>query len=235
VGTKQQFTATGTYSDASTQNLTSTAAWSSSAPSVATIGDASGSQGLATTAGLGTTTMQATLGAINGSTTLTVTAGYVLTGSLNTARASHTSTVLTYGVVLIAGGYNGNVLASAELYNPATGTFTPTGSQDPRNNGQWHGADCRRPGLRRRPCQCRAVQSHDRHLRRHRQPEHRAPLSHRDAAKQQHGAGCGRRGLQWQRLSQCGDVRSLDRKLHPQRQPEYRAHPPHGDAAEQWN
>ena len=128
VGTKQQFTATGTYSDASTQNLTSTAAWSSSAPSVATISDASGSQGLATTAGLGTTTMQATSGAINGSTPLTVTAGFVLTGSLNTARASHTSTVLNNGMVLIAGGYNGNVLASAELYNPATGTFTPTGS-----------------------------------------------------------------------------------------------------------
>ena len=128
VGTKQQFTATGTYSDASTQNLTSTAAWSSSAPSVATISDASGSQGLATTADLGTTTMQATSGAINGSTPLTVTAGFVLTGSLNTARASHTSTVLNNGMVLIAGGYNGNVLASAELYNPATGTFTPTGS-----------------------------------------------------------------------------------------------------------
>ena len=128
VGTTQQFTATGTYSDSSTQNLTSTAAWSSSDSSVATIGNASGSQGLATTAGLGTTTMQATSGAINGSTTLTVTAGFVLTGSLNTARASHTSTVLTNGMVLIAGGYNGTVLASAELYNPATGTFTPTGS-----------------------------------------------------------------------------------------------------------
>ncbi len=128
VGTKQQFTATGTYSDASTQNLTSTAAWSSSAPSVATISNASGSQGLATTAGLGSTTMQATSGAINGSTTLTVTAGFVLTGSLTTARASHTSTVLNNGMVLIAGGYNGNVLASAELYNPAAGTFTPTGS-----------------------------------------------------------------------------------------------------------
>ena len=128
VGTTQQFTATGTYSDGSTQNLTSTAAWSSSVPSVATISAASGSQGLATTAGIGTTTMQAASGAINGSTTLTVTAGFVLTGSLNTARASHTSTVLNNGMVLIAGGYNGNVLASAELYNPAAGTFTPTGS-----------------------------------------------------------------------------------------------------------
>ena len=128
VGSTQPFTATGTYSDGSTQNLTSTAAWSSSAPSVATISNASGSQGLATMARLGTTTMQATLGAINGSTTLTVTAGFVLTGSLTTARASHTSTVLNNGMVLIAGGYNGNVLASAELYNPATGTFTPTGS-----------------------------------------------------------------------------------------------------------
>jgi Big-like domain-containing protein/galactose oxidase-like protein len=128
VGTTQQFTATGTYSDSSTQNLTSTAAWSSSDSSVATISNASGSQGLATTAGLGATTMQATSGAINGSTTLTVTAGFVLTGTLNTARASHTSTVLTNGMVLIAGGYNGTVLGSAELYNPASGTFTPTGS-----------------------------------------------------------------------------------------------------------
>ena len=129
VGESAQFTATGNFSDGTVQNLTQSATWSSSAPSVATISNAPGSQGLATTTRLGTTTMQATSGAINGSTTLTVTAGFVLTGSLTTARASHTSTVLlTNGMVLIAGGYNGNVLASAELYNPATGTFTPTGS-----------------------------------------------------------------------------------------------------------
>ena len=43
-GQQQQFTATGTYSDGSHQNLTSTATWTSSAPSVATIS----SGGLAT-------------------------------------------------------------------------------------------------------------------------------------------------------------------------------------------
>ena len=127
-GNTQQLTATGTYSDGSTQNLTSTATWSALASNVATISNASGSQGLATAAGLGTTTIEAALGAISGSTTLTVTAGFVLTGSLNTARASHTSTVLNSGMVLIAGGYNGNILASAELYDPASGTFTFTGS-----------------------------------------------------------------------------------------------------------
>ena len=57
------------------------------------------------------------------------TAGFVLTGSLNTARYYYTATLLNNGLVLIAGGLGSSaVLASAELYNPATGTFTPTGS-----------------------------------------------------------------------------------------------------------
>jgi hypothetical protein len=50
------------------------------------------------------------------------------TGGLSTARQNHTATptatVLNNGMVLTAGGYNGGYLSSAELYNPATGTFT---------------------------------------------------------------------------------------------------------------
>ena len=48
VGATQQFTATGTYSDRTTQNLTASVTWSSSDESVATISNAPGSNGLAT-------------------------------------------------------------------------------------------------------------------------------------------------------------------------------------------
>ncbi len=50
------------------------------------------------------------------------------TGSLATAREGHTATLLASGKVLVEGGYNGSVLASAELYDPATGTWSATGN-----------------------------------------------------------------------------------------------------------
>ena len=57
---------------------------------------------------------------------------WTLTGSLHTARRGHTATLLTNGLVLVAGGtipgaFNPDT-AAAELYNPATGTWTVTGS-----------------------------------------------------------------------------------------------------------
>ena len=73
-GETEQFTATGTYSDNSTQNLTSQVTWASATPSVATISNASGSQGLATGVATGTSTISATLNGVTGSTVLTVSA-----------------------------------------------------------------------------------------------------------------------------------------------------------------
>jgi Tol biopolymer transport system component len=56
------------------------------------------------------------------------------TGSMTATRGGETATLLQDGRVLITGGYNcgdaahAGTWASAELYDPATGTFSPTGS-----------------------------------------------------------------------------------------------------------
>src|ERR1017187_8936373 len=57
---------------------------------------------------------------------------FISTGSLNEAREYHTATLLSNGQVLVAGGLkitnptnsSTTTLSSAELYNPATGTWT---------------------------------------------------------------------------------------------------------------
>jgi Abnormal spindle-like microcephaly-assoc'd, ASPM-SPD-2-Hydin/Galactose oxidase, central domain len=59
---------------------------------------------------------------------------FTATGNLKVARHQHTATLLKNGKVLIAGGFSRigrnlpNFLADAELYDPTTRTFTPTGS-----------------------------------------------------------------------------------------------------------
>jgi len=76
---------------------------------------------------------------------------WAATGSMHTARARDTATLLRGGRVLVAGGWCtgrdtrvcslgniGNSLTSAELYNPATGRWTPTGSM--RTGRAFHSA-----------------------------------------------------------------------------------------------
>jgi N-acetylneuraminic acid mutarotase len=55
------------------------------------------------------------------------------TGSLGTARSQHTATLLSNGKVLVAGGANSTCtytcnVATSELYDPSTGTWSATGS-----------------------------------------------------------------------------------------------------------
>ena len=49
------------------------------------------------------------------------------TGSMATAREAHAATLLPNGKLLVTGGVNSATLASAELYDPATGSFSATG------------------------------------------------------------------------------------------------------------
>jgi Big-like domain-containing protein len=78
-GQNLQFSATGTYSDGSTQNLTTAVQWTSSSTATATIsagGNASGNNA-------GQTTITATLGVVSGTSTLTVTAATLQTITVN--------------------------------------------------------------------------------------------------------------------------------------------------------
>jgi len=72
LGATQQFTATGTYTDGSTQDLTALATWSSSVVTVAIISNSAVSNGLATSSGLGTANISAVFNSISSSTTITV-------------------------------------------------------------------------------------------------------------------------------------------------------------------
>ena len=83
VNSTQTFLAIGTYSNGSTQNLTSTVTWSSGTTTVATIS----TTGFATAVAAGASTISATSGSVVGSTVLTVVAQpYAYMGSVTSAN-----------------------------------------------------------------------------------------------------------------------------------------------------
>ena len=100
ISATQQFTATGTYSDGSTQNLTTQVTWTSSNTSMATIN----ATGLARGVSAGTTTISAALGSVSNSTMLTVKAPPILTSITVTP-------------------VNPNIWKGASLQFTATGTY----------------------------------------------------------------------------------------------------------------
>ena len=132
---------------------------------------------------------------------------WIPTSAMASARLEHTATLLPSGLILVVGGTgSGGVSASAELYDPATGTWASTGAlasarkfhtaiaaafrQGARRRGkQWHGS----------PRQRGIVRPRHGHLGSHGPPGHRAPGAHGDAAALRQGAGRG--GPQWRARS----------------------------------
>ena len=126
LGRTQQFTATGTYTDGSSQNLTASAAWTSSTPAVATVSG----NGLATSVTQGSATITATQGAINGSATLTVTAPELTSIAVTPSPASvalglsrQFNATGTY-----SDGSTQNLTASASWSSSLTGVATINGT-----------------------------------------------------------------------------------------------------------
>jgi trimeric autotransporter adhesin len=117
VGTTQQFAATGTFTDGSTQGITSSVQWASSNVFVATISDAAGSQGLATSVATGSSSISATMGSISASTTLTVSVAALVSITVNPPSPS------------IA-------LGTTQQFT-ATGMFTDGSTQDLTTSATW--------------------------------------------------------------------------------------------------
>jgi hypothetical protein len=112
-GTTVQFTATGTYSDNSTKDITSSVTWASGTPAAATIN----TSGVATAVAVGSTTISATSGSVSGSTTLTVT------------PATLTSIAVTPATLSAAAG------TTVQFH--ATGTYSDNSSKDITGSVTW--------------------------------------------------------------------------------------------------
>lgn len=87
-GTTRQFTATAIFSDATSQDVTSSASWSSSNAAIASVSNAAGSKGLATASNVGSATISALMAGVTGSTTMTVTPAVVTAVQVTPANPS---------------------------------------------------------------------------------------------------------------------------------------------------
>ncbi|MFC1968838.1 Ig-like domain-containing protein, partial [Chloroflexota bacterium] len=125
-GRTQQFTATGTYSETSTGNLTSSVTWSSSNTTVAKINAA----GLAASYVEGTTVITATSGTVSNNTTLTVGAAVldsVIVTPENPAIAlisGNPSTIQFTATACYSDGATAIVTGTAEWASDSTGVAT---------------------------------------------------------------------------------------------------------------
>ena len=116
LGTMQQFTATGNYSDGSTSDLTALASWTASPGMVGSVSNTPGSQGLALGVATGTATITATYASTSGTGTLTVVAALI---SISVTPA------------------NDNITAGTTQQYAATGTYSDQSTQDLTNQVTW--------------------------------------------------------------------------------------------------
>ena len=96
LATSQQFVANGSFDDGTQQNISETANWTSSSPTIARVS----SIGVVTGAGLGSTTITASSGAVNGTTSAAVDASSV--SALNILAAGKIANLTNYQMRAVA-------------------------------------------------------------------------------------------------------------------------------------
>jgi len=114
-GGTQQFSATGTFSDGTTQDITADVTWASSNTAVATIGSGTGT---ALGQGSGTTQITATL------------------GSIASAPATLTGTTATLESISLGAG-TASIARNGTVQFFATGTFSDGSKQDVTSSASW--------------------------------------------------------------------------------------------------
>jgi trimeric autotransporter adhesin len=120
-GTTVHLTATGTFSDGTTENLTSQVSWTSADDSIAQVSNVAETQGMVTGLAVGNTPITAALEGVTGSTTVTVTA------------ATLSSIVIIPPDPSIAKGTTVQLMA--------TGIFSDQTSEDLTSQVSWTSAD----------------------------------------------------------------------------------------------
>ncbi len=117
-GTAQQFTATGTYNDGTSPDITSLVTWSSTQSGVAAVSSSPGTQGLALAAAPGSTSISASLGTVSSSPSV-----------LTVSSANLVSILVTPADPTVPLGTSQQLVA--------TGTFDDTTKQDISDNVSW--------------------------------------------------------------------------------------------------
>ena len=140
VGSTQQLTATGYYSDSSNKDITQLVTWSSSNTSVATVSNSAGSQGTVTMVGSGSASIDATVGSVQASASVSASSPVTIsvspsfasvtityqTASFSDTVQGTTKTAVTWEVDGVDGG------------NSTVGTISSTGVYTPPSTGGKH-------------------------------------------------------------------------------------------------
>jgi hypothetical protein len=138
-GLSQQFIATGTYSDGSTQTITNSVVWASNNNSVALVSNSSPSNGLLTAVSVGTVTIQATKNGVNSSVQFTTSPATIVSLSVlsshdSVAKGLHEQfqafatytdgTIVNVTSQVIWSSSNTNVAIVSNLDGPTKGNLT---------------------------------------------------------------------------------------------------------------